>query len=454
MKFQLKDILEITGGELLLQTNTSGSFTVSTDTRTVSPEEIFLPLVGAKFDGHDFIKTALDRGCRGYFVDKNHKNIVDSYSGAAKFVIGVDNTLEAYLKLANTNRRRINPIVIAVTGSSGKTTTKEMIFSVLSQQYKTHKSKLNHNNEIGLCQTLLNMPDDTEFLVVEMGMRGLGEIELLSKYAQPDMAVITNIGTAHIGRLGSIENIAKAKCEIVKYLNEEGVLISYNDELVRKTISWNGKAIYYGLTNNVEIIKSDFNASQFVYKNNTYELNVPGEYNIINALAAIKIGKLVGASSDNIAKGLAQYKPIENRWQVLELINNIKIINDSYNANPDSMKASIDATISSFKNSKIVLVLGDMAELGEHEGNLHREIGIFLNDKKVFEVIAVGEKAKLITKTIENQEIKIKSFSKNDEVVEYLIDNIESNSVVLLKASRCMSFENIAEGLQKIGMDT
>ncbi|OGI23373.1 MAG: hypothetical protein A2287_08415 [Candidatus Melainabacteria bacterium RIFOXYA12_FULL_32_12] len=454
MKFQLRDILEITGGELLLQTNTSGSFTVSADTRTVSPEEIFLPLVGAKFDGHDFIKTALDRGCRGYFIDKNHKNIVDSHAGAAKFVIGVDNTLESYLKLANANRRRINPIVIAVTGSSGKTTTKEMIFSVLSQQYKTHKSKLNHNNEIGLCQTLLNMPDDTEFLVIEMGMRGLGEIELLSKYAQPDMAVITNIGTAHIGRLGSMENIAKAKCEIVKYLNEEGVLISYNDELVGKTLSWNGKAIYYGLTNNVEIIKSDFNASQFVYKNNTYELNVSGEYNITNALAAIEIGKLTGVSSDNIAKGLAQYKPIENRWQILELINNIKIINDSYNANPDSMKASIDATISSYKNSKIVLVLGDMAELGEHEDNLHREIGIFLNDKKVFEVIAVGEKAKLITKTIENQEIKIKSFSKNDEVVEYLIDNIESNSVVLLKASRCMSFENIAEGLQKIGMDT
>ncbi|EKE04357.1 MAG: hypothetical protein ACD_20C00085G0014 [uncultured bacterium] len=449
MKFQIKDILEITGAELLLQTNTSGNFTISTDTRTISPEEIFLPLVGAKFDGHDFIKTAVENGCRGYFVDKKHKKQVDSYAGLVKFVIGVDDTLEAYLKLANAKRRKIKPLTIAVTGSSGKTTTKEMIFSVLSQQYKTHKSQLNHNNEVGLCQTLLRMPDDTEFLVVEMGMRGSGEIEVLSKYAQPDVAVITNIGTAHIGRLGSIENIAQAKCEIVKHLNKEGVLVSYNDELVKKTLFWKGKTAYYDL-NDAQIIKTDDNGSQFIYKNNTYQLNVSGEYNIINALAAIEAGKLAGVSSDNIAKGLAQYKPIENRWQVIELENNVKIINDSYNANPDSMKASINATINSYKNSKIVLVLGDMGELGEHEDVLHREIGTFLNDKKISQLITIGDKARLITETVKNDATKIKSFSKNNEVVKYLINSIEPNSVVLLKASRSMSFEYIAEGLQEI----
>ncbi|MFH0702475.1 MAG: UDP-N-acetylmuramoyl-tripeptide--D-alanyl-D-alanine ligase [bacterium] len=441
MKFQVKDILKITEGKLL--GDSEKKFFISTDTRTISPDEIFLPLVGANFNGHDFIETALNKGCFGYFTDKNHKDKANFHPDRAKFVIEVENTLEAYLKLANFKRNKINPIVIAVTGSSGKTTTKEMIFSVLSQQYKTHKSNLNHNNEVGLCQTLLGMPDDTEFLVVEMGMRALGEIEILSKYAEPDIAVITNIGPAHIGKLGSIENIARAKCEISKYLNKNGVIIAYNDPLIKKYLDWNRKIIYYSLNNSKD--------SEFIYKNNSYKLSVSGEYNITNSLAAIEIGLLYNISPETINKGLIQYRPIDNRWQIIELFNNIKLINDSYNANPDSVKASVNAMISSYPESKIILVLGDMAELGEYTDFYHREIGKFLNDKPIFELITVGEKAKLITETIKNNKIKIKSFTQNNEVVEYFINNFnkQANSAVLLKASRCMRFENIVEQLQR-----
>ncbi|MDD3012302.1 MAG: UDP-N-acetylmuramoyl-tripeptide--D-alanyl-D-alanine ligase [Candidatus Gastranaerophilales bacterium] len=449
MKFQVKNILEITNGKLLRGKDISGDYNLSTDTRNITSDEIFWPLIGENFDGHNFINTALANGVRGYLIDKNHKNFVFE---EALFVIKVEDTLKAYLQLANFAKNQINPVVIAVTGSSGKTTTKEMIYSVLSQQYHTHKSKLNHNNEIGLCQTMLGMPDNTEFLVVEMGMRGIGEIELLSKYAQPNIAVITNIGTAHIGRLGSREKITKAKCEIINYLNKEGTLISYDEELVKNNIGWKGKTIYYSL-DSVNITKQHSDSSEFFYKKNAYKLNVSGEYNIINSLAAIEIGLLARLSFDKISEGLALYRPIDNRWQVIDFGNNIQIINDSYNANPDSVKAAIKAVISSYPNKKIVLVLGDMAELGKYEESLHKEIGDFLKNKPIFEVITVGEKAELITKTLENEKFKIKSFTRNDEVVEYLSDTLVSESIVLLKASRCMSFENIVEKLKNAGVN-
>ena len=447
MKFQVKDIIEITGGELLLSTNMAGLFSISTDSRTISPEEIFLPLTGENFDGHNFIETAIEKGARGFFIDKKHKKEFNSLRNGVKFIISVENTLEAYLKLANFYRKKVNPIVIGITGSSGKTTTKEMMFSVLSQQYKTHKSKLNHNNEIGLCQTLLNMPADAEFLVIEMGMRGLGEIELLSKYAEPDIAIITNIGTSHIGRLGSIENIVKAKCEITKALNKEGMLIALDQNLTRQINDWKGKLIFYNL-NDVKLNKINNKGSNFTYKGTQYQLNVPGEYNIMNALAAIEAAKAAGLTSDQIKAGLMSYQSLDNRGEIFELDNNIKIVNDSYNANPDSMIASITATISSYKKSKIVLVLGDMAELGDQETELHKSVGDFLSDKDIYELITVGEKAKYISSSLKNDKIKIKSFTQNVEAIEYLQKHLEPDSIVLLKASRCMSFEKIAEKLK------
>lgn len=444
MKFQVKTILEATGGKLARGKDISGEYSISTDTRNITPEEIFLPIIGENFDGHNFIKTALEKGVKGYLIDKNHKNSVFE---EADFVIEVENTLIAYLQIANHARNKINPVVVAVTGSSGKTTTKEMIYSVLSQQYITHKSKLNHNNEIGLCQTILSMPQNTEFLVVEMGMRGLGEIELLSKYANPDIAVITNIGTAHIGRLKSRENIAKAKCEIAKYLKQEGILIAYNDEIIKNTLEWKGKIIYYSL-NDVKINNITSETSEFIFKENTYTLNISGEYNIINALASINIGLTAKMNTSKITQGLAAYCPIDNRWQILNYNNGAKIINDSYNANPDSVKAAVKAVIDAYKNKKITLILGDMAELGDYEEILHKEVGNYLIDKPIYELVTVGDKAKIIAKCLESAKIKIKSFTSNDEVVKYLIDTLTSESIVLLKASRCMSFEKIIEGLK------
>jgi len=447
MKFELQEFVEITNGELLVCNGSVGKCSISTDTRTITEGQVYLPLVGANFDGHDFINNAVEKCCKGYFLDKKHKDKINEYK-QANFAILVDDTLEAYLKLANAYRKKIDPIVVAVTGSSGKTTTKEMLSSILSKGYKAHKTILNHNNEVGLCQTLLSMPEDTQVLVTEMGMRGPGEIELLSKYAQPDIAIITNIGSAHIGRLGSLENIAKAKCEIVKYLHPEGLFIASDSELLRKTLDWNGNAVFYD-TKSYEIIEQTCENVRFIYKGNEYKLNVSGEYNVLNAVAAINAGLRCGLSPALINQGLQEYSPIDKRWQLNKLKDGSLLINDSYNANPDSVKAAIDAVIDTYKSQKIVLVLGDMAELGEHEDYYHRELGKYISDKPVNMLITVGEKAELISKTVKNDEIILKSCKKNSDAIRFLTENNIAGSVILLKASRCMSFEEIEQGIIK-----
>lgn len=448
MKFFINDLLNITSGKLIINNDSSEQYSISTDTRTITNENIFLPIVGTNFDGHDFINVAIDKGCKCFFVDKSHSNKIELSNINANIAIEVDDTLEAYLKIARFARRKINPKVIAITGSSGKTTTKEILTESLSARYKTHKSKLNHNNEMGLCQTILSMPDNTEFLVVEMGMRGSGEIELLSKHAEPDFVIITNIGAAHIGRLGSIENIAKAKCEIVKYLNKSGVLIAHDDQLIKDYSEWQGKTIYYSLFDkDLKILENKAEYSKFIYKENEYQLGVSGEHNILNSLAAIEVALIVGMTPSEISSGLLNYRHIDNRWQVTDLPENKKLINDSYNANPDSVKASINAVTGAYPEFKTYLVLGDMEELGEYEDKLHAEIGKFINNKNIYELITVGNKAKLIANAVTKKEIKINTFTRNDEVVKYLIENFNDNSIALIKASRSMRFHSIVESL-------
>lgn len=240
MKFNEKEIQTACGAEVLKGLGCEDKFVISTDTRTIKEGEIYLPLKGETFDGEKFIEQALEKGAAGYFTTSGE--VFEN----SKVVFKVENTLTAYLRLARYLRRKINPKTVAITGSSGKTTTKEMVYSVLSQKFKTHKTFSNHNNEIGLCQTVLGMPDDTEALIVEMGMRGLGEIELLSKFAEPDFAIITNAGSAHIGRLGSLDNIAKAKSEIVSHLNPDGALIANeNERLHRFTKDFKGEKIWF-----------------------------------------------------------------------------------------------------------------------------------------------------------------------------------------------------------------
>lgn len=445
-KFNIEEILNITKGTLLNGKKVPGDFSISTDTRAIKPEEIYLPLTGENFDGHNFIDVAIDKSCRGYFLDEKH--LTADYK-KAKLSILVKNTQVAYLELANACRTKIKPIVIAVTGSSGKTTTKEMLFSVFSKHFKTHKSILNHNNEIGLCQTLMSMKPDTEVLIVEMGMRGLGEIEILSKYAEPDLAIITNIGSAHIGRLGSVENIAKAKCEIVKHLHSEGVLISPKDELVTKIIDQKIDSIFYNLTSDVKILNQSEKGSEFIYKGNEYKLKQPGEYNISNAIAVIEAALKCGIHPEKIKEGLIEYKNAELRQELIELPNNITLINDCYNANPESVEASVKAISTAYKNKYLTVVMGDMLELGELEKYYHKQVGEFISNLNINNFVTVGSLAKLAAESVTNNNIEVNSFDDINEAAEYLKMNLNSDSVILLKASRGMEFEKIIERIKE-----
>lgn len=371
---------------------------------------------------------------------------------AAKLILQVSNTLTAYLQLARFYKRKINPKTIAITGSSGKTTTKEMAYCVASEKFKTHKSELNFNNEIGLCKTILSMPEDTEVLILEMGMRGLGEIELLSKYSEPDITIIANVGTAHIGRLGSKENIAKAKCEIVKNMKEGGMLIAHDDELIKSEMeiktNHNSAYSYYFSLDKTKVIDRKIGYSKFVYKNHEYELNIEGDYNIQNSLAAIEMGLQLGIKPTEINKGLKKYSPLEKRWDIQE-IKGMKIINDSYNANPESMKAAIETFLSLY-NPPLLIVLGDMGELGEKEVQYHQEIGEFLikklkNVKNNVNVFTVGKLANEISEKLNNNNISSKNFDDNLQTSRYILDNVKIGTTIVLKASRSMKFEEIIE---------
>lgn len=426
---KISEIIEATGAKVLTEVDRELDVNISTDTRTIKGGDFYLPLKGASFDGEKFIDSALEKGAAGAFCT----------CGTSGTLL-VDNTLEAYLKLANYRRKKQNFTIVAVTGSSGKTTTKELVASVCSERFKTFKTPLNHNNEIGFCQTIFEAPDDTEVLVLEMGMRGLGEIELLSKYAEPDITIIANVGTAHIGRLGSRENIAKAKCEIVKH-QRGNVFIAHDDELIKKTVEFRGEKVFYSI-NDVVILNKTALCSRFEYQGNTYQLNVGGDYNIENSLAAINTGLALKMEVNEIQEGLKKYHPIEKRWEAVNA-GGFEIINDSYNANPESMKAFVDTVTELYDD--YVFILGDMGELGEDETRYHKELGEYIYQKNSnAQVLSIGTLSKNITNACGG-----KHFNSVEDCINYIRKNISKNTKLFLKASRSMKFERIIELLLK-----
>lgn len=439
MKLDFGEILKATNAEVIKNENSNNLFEFSTDTRTIKAGEIYIPLKGESFDGSNFIEKAIDSGAKGYFTSDKTK----IYNKAA-FILYVEDTKEAYLQLANFYKNKIKPYTIAITGSSGKTTVKEMMYSVFKNAGNTVKSVLNHNNEIGLCQTLSSLEIDTKYLIVEMGMRGLGEIELLSKYAQPDIAVIVNVGSAHIGRLGSLLNIAKAKFEITKYLNPKGILISHKNELIEQINDKTHQTVYFSLEDkNLEIKEMTSKSCRFEYKNQEYKLNVGGEHNIQNALSVIEAGLFAGLTSDIIAKGLEEFASIEKRWDIKE-VKGFKIINDSYNSNPESVKAALKTFLLYTEAPKSV-VLGDMGELGLNEEEYHSETGKFLEQFECDYVLTIGELAKHINPINK----KTFHFDNKKDLVDFIKKNLPKGSNILLKASRFMKFEEIIEELDK-----
>lgn len=417
---------------------------INTDSRTIKKDEIFLPLIGEKFDGHDFIESIVSNGSLAFCEKSKLSKIYKKYYGN---LIVVENVLNAYHKIANYYRSKINPKVISITGSSGKTTTKEIVSAVLSAKYKTHKTEKNYNNEIGVPKTILEMPPDTEVLVLELAMRGLGEIALLSRTSNPDIAIITNVGTAHIGRLGSRENIIKAKSEILEHLKKDGIAILHNNtKLIEHTKSiWTGKTIIFDFD---QITKSSYKngVTHFSFLDEDFSINALGKVYVLDSIIAILAAKELDMKKEEIQKGLSKFYVPAGRGNVLRLGDNLFLINETYNANPDSVKEAILNLTESFDASfNKVFILGEMAELGEHENILLEDIGKTLLKADLLNVITIGENLKQVNLILGN---KVKNVKNIEECCKILSGLIKPNTVISVKGSRVAGLEKVIEFLE------
>lgn len=452
------EIVNATKGIVVRGDNATEFSGVSTDSRKINKGDLFIPIKGDNFDGHDFIHNAIEAGAAGYIT---HKDITTSEPIAA---IKVKDTLEAMQNIALYYRNKFNVKMVAVTGSVGKTSTKDMIASVLGQKYNVLSTAGNFNNQIGLPLTLFNIDKTHEVVVTEMGMNSLGEIETLSKIACPDIAIITNIGIAHIEKLGSRQNILKAKMEIVQGLKPDGVLILNGDDALLSGLKnfVKVKVKYYGTeqdadvhAGNIRIESEEVLRFDVLTKSgeHTFSLPAPGRHNVYNALSAIAVGLELDVEPEDIKNGLKCYTQANMRMNIYSTDNGIKIIDDTYNANPQSMEAAINV-LSEMKNySRKIAVLGDMLELGNWSNNAHRGIGRLLTLKGIDYIITLGENARNIANgAVEAgiSEDNVVMFDDAEDINTFLGNFIKNGDIILVKGSRAMKMERIVEFIKNI----
>ncbi|MFC0472633.1 UDP-N-acetylmuramoyl-tripeptide--D-alanyl-D-alanine ligase [Halalkalibacter kiskunsagensis] len=426
---------------------------VSTDTRTIQEGNLYIPLVGENFNGHDFVRAAVEDGAVGALWQKNQPN-----PPADIPLIYVEDTLLALQDLAKNYLESLSAKVVGITGSNGKTTTKDMVTSVLSTTYKVKKTEGNYNNHIGLPLTILRLEEDTEMAVLEMGMSGRGEIELLSTIAKPEAAIITNIGESHLQDLGSREGISEAKFEITTGLRENGTLVIHGDEplLTEKVVNSPFHVITFG---NSET--NDFYPVQIEQKSDgTYftingeaetEFFIPvlGKHNINNALSAIAIAKQFGVSIPDIKKGLEKIKITGMRTELIQGKDGVSVINDAYNASPTSMRAAIQLLQDLKDYGKKIVVLGDMLELGDNEETFHYEVGKGIDTGKINYVFTFGKLGRKIAEgaKVNFSENRVLAYDDKQVLITKLKEVVEEGDIVLVKGSRGMKLEEVVNTL-------
>jgi UDP-N-acetylmuramoyl-tripeptide--D-alanyl-D-alanine ligase len=428
---------------------------VSTDTRMPMTNRLFVPLVGTRFDGHDFLEEAVKQGAAAALWQRDHPHPA---SPPIPLIL-VDDTLTALQELAAAVRREWEIPVIGVTGSNGKTTTKELIAAVLSSRYRVHKTEGNLNNHIGLPLTLLSAPPDAEAAVVEMGMNHRGEIARLSQLAAPDIGVITNVGEAHLEFLGSREGIAEAKLEIREGLSAKGTLIIHGDEplLTERIPSDARKVIRIGWGKANDDFPRDLTLSEtgISFRSAAYgtrfEVSLPGRHNALNALMAAAVGRALGLSEEAIAEGLRRVRPAGMRLETVVAENGMRILNDAYNASPASVRAAIDWLVDLEPDKKKWVLLGDMAELGAEEERYHREIGRYAVEKGVRRVYTFGDRGRWIAEGAQEtgKEVRVEHFSSLEDAAKALREQGNEEVMLLVKASRMIRLERVVQDLTK-----
>lgn len=429
---------------------------VSIDSRSIKPGDMFIALRGESFDGHDFVGSAAEKGAALVITEKELEQPVP--------YILVRDSLKALQDIARHYRKKFNIPFVAITGSSGKTTTKDMIASVLSQKYEVLKTEGNLNNAIGLPLMLLRLERRHEIAVLEMGMSSQGEIELLSDIVRQDVAVITNVGIAHIEYLGSRENILKAKLEIFSYFSEGNIaVINGDNDMLTGLQSDRYRIISYGLEpeNDIQAIHinekgesgTDFTVA-LDGSSEVFKLPLPGIHNVYNALSAITVARLFDIEAESIRKGLAGFKPSKNRMDIITTADGLKIINDVYNANPESMRAAINVLKGCTAEGRRIFVSGDMLELGDISDKEHFEIGAYAASNGIDIIASIGNYSGAVVQGAEASGVDKKdlfSFPDKETAAPRLKKMLRPGDVLLVKGSRGMKLEYIVDYIRERG---
>jgi len=452
----VKDLLSICKSELLIGNPNLILENFSKDTRTLQEGDIYIGIQGENIDGNKFYEEAFQKGAICCILDNIDNIDLEKYKD--KTIIKVDDTIKCIQQLATYKRSLYDIPVIAITGSVGKTSTKDIVYEVVNKKYKTLKTEGNLNNHIGLPLTILRLKDE-EALVVEMGMNHLNEISILSHIAKPTIAIITNIGTAHIGNLGSRENILKAKLEILDGLSNDGTVILNNDnDLLHDyltNIKEKYKTITIGINNNSNIMvtsiqEEPFN-SKFMIEGNEIEINVGGLPFIYNSLVAYATGIALDIEKNKIKEAIYNFKLSSHRLEKIVNQKGVTIIDDTYNANVDSMLSAL-SILGKVKNKRKIALLADMLELGDYSEELHRKVGKSVALNKIDILITVGP---ISNKYIKEETIKngfnkqnIYSFNSYEETYDLLNNLLTSNDIILLKGSNSMNITKIVEKIK------
>jgi UDP-N-acetylmuramoyl-tripeptide--D-alanyl-D-alanine ligase len=464
MTLPVAELVEVTGGDLVAGTGESFVFGLAIDSRDVIPGGVFVAFPGEVVDGHAFVGDAIERGARAVVVTDTGDEVLEAVRATRRpdvAVVRVDDALAAVQALASHQRERVTCPVVAITGSSGKTTTKELLRSVLATRLDVVATEGNRNNELGVPLTILSAGPTTDVVVVEMAMRGIGQIAALCDIARPTAGLVTNVGQTHIELLGSEQAIAAAKGELVRAIPSDGRVFLNGDDAWSRTLSEAAVAevTYYGTGETCDVWAEEISVDDDgipSFRLRTREgavavtVGIPGRHNAYNGAAAAAVGLYLGLSLDDVAQGLAAVRASAMRMEVFETAGGVTVVNDAYNANPASMRAALQTLADMAAERRRIAVLGDMAELGSLTELAHFSLGEYAASLGIDVLVTVGEKARRIAEGAgarAGSADNVFACEDVDEATELLAGMLASGDVVLIKASRVVGLERIVEGI-------